>query len=75
MLSNMQILQYAGLSTLLSLIFLFFSCRCMGGHKVLEKLFKNRNFMKLYKLHCWFWAWFFVSIVIHITMAKLIFGF
>ncbi len=74
MVSNFQILNIAGITNLVFLFLVFFSCRCLGGHRVLERLFKNSSFMRFYKLHCYFWWGFFISVIIHTFMAFSIFG-
>jgi hypothetical protein len=55
----------AGLSGLL----LYFSCRCIAPTRLGEKLMKAAAFMRFYKLHCWLWPIFWVTVITHLVFA------
>ena len=69
-----QIIFLLGLTNLLFLILVALSCRCMGIHKLTNKLFKYPLFQRFYSYHCYYWYGFFISVFLHTVLAFYLFG-
>jgi hypothetical protein len=69
-----KILSLAGITNIIFLLLVFFSCRCMGGSKLTQKLFSYPYYQKFYRLHCYFWWGFYLSVIIHTVLAFYLFG-
>ena len=63
-----------GISNLLGLLLVFFSCRCLMGPGLGKLMTRIPNYMKFYSLHCYFWWFFFISVALHAVLAILIYG-
>jgi len=63
-----------GTTNVLSILLISFTCRCMGFHKLTNRLFKYKWYQKLYSLHCYYWWALFASVIIHATLAVITFG-
>jgi hypothetical protein len=70
---GIRIIFVLGITNILFLVLVFFSCRCLGGARLLGRLFKHKRFLKFYSKHCWFWWGFYISVIIHTVVAFLIF--
>lgn len=64
-----------GLTNLICLGLVFFSCRCRLNHKLFNMLWKHSWYQKFYNLHCYFWWAFIISVTIHVTLVIMTFGF
>jgi len=58
-----KILYIAGITNILFLLLVFFSCRCIMGPKLAKFFTSKKWFQKLYRWHCWFWWAFFLSVI------------
>ena len=63
-----------GLTNLLGLFLVFFSCRCIMGSKLNQTLAKSSFYMKFYQYHCSYWWFFMVSVLLHGILAITAFG-
>jgi len=63
-----------GITNIISLILVWFTCRCTLGRKLTNKLWNYEWYKKLYNLHCYFWWIFIGSVIIHAILAILVFG-
>jgi len=63
-----------GITNIIFLLLVYFSCRCMGGAKVTQKLFSKVWYQKFYSKHCYFWWGFFLSVILHTALAFYLFG-
>ncbi|MBT4936146.1 hypothetical protein HOL21_00715 [Candidatus Woesearchaeota archaeon] len=68
------ILFIAGITNILFLLLVFFSCRCMGGSKITQRLFSKEWYTRFYAKHCYFWYGFFISVLTHTILAFYLFG-
>jgi hypothetical protein len=70
----LRILFFAGITNILFILMTFFSCRCMAGKKITEKLFRHFWYKKFYSNHCYYWWLFYISVIIHTSIAFYLFG-
>ena len=63
-----------GITNIIALFLVFFSCRCLIGLNFVKKMWKYKWYQKFYNSHCYFWWFFFLSVLTHATLAILIFG-
>jgi hypothetical protein len=63
-----------GLVNLLTLLALFFSCRCMGGLGLHSKMSRFRVYKALYGFHCYYWIILGVSVAAHLGIAISVLG-
>ncbi len=64
-----RIIFILGLTNLVSGLLIFFSCRCLGGSKLGGRLMKYLFYQRFYRLHCYIWRVFWVSVMLHATLA------
>lgn len=72
---GIKILFASGITNIIFLLLVFFSCRCMGRAKILNKAFEYKRYQKFYSKHCYFWWGFVISVLIHTLTAFYLFGF
>jgi hypothetical protein len=70
---GIKILFIAGITNILFLLLVLFSCRCIGMSKTTKKLYNYRWFQKFNKYHCWYWYGFIISVLIHTILAFMLF--
>jgi len=63
-----------GITNILGLVLVYFSCRCLPGTKFLGKLSRYKWYQKFYRYHCYYWWFFFISVFLHTIIALIIFG-
>ncbi|MEW6062946.1 MAG: hypothetical protein AB1571_01055 [Nanoarchaeota archaeon] len=63
-----------GITNVIGLLLIYFSCRCRLGNSFFSKLIKKKWYEKFYNMHCYFWWFFFTSVVLHAIIALLTFG-
>ena len=63
-----------GIINLLAVVTLFFSCRCIPGIPVIDRLMKYRAYQRFFRYHCYLWWVLLPSVVVHATLAVLFFG-
>ncbi|HLC80534.1 MAG TPA: hypothetical protein VJG31_02070 [Candidatus Nanoarchaeia archaeon] len=63
-----------GITNLISLALVSLSCRCMLNHHFSKKLWAGQFYQKFYSYHCWYWKIFFVSVLLHVTLALIVYG-
>lgn len=68
-----QLVFILGITNLVSLLLVLFSCRCMLGTFV-NKLWKYEGYRKFYSLHCYFWWLFVISVILHAVLAIVVYG-
>lgn len=63
-----------GITNIVSIVLVFFSCRCLAPHAVFKKLSQYAWFQKFYQKHCIYWWVFIASVIAHTTLAFWIYG-
>jgi hypothetical protein len=63
-----------GIINLVTGALVFFSCRCLGGSKLGNRLMKYRGYQRFYKYHCYIWRVFWPSVMVHAVLALVFFG-
>lgn len=63
-----------GITNLIFLILVLFSCRCFLGTKAYIVLMGKAWFKKFYRYHCFYWWGFVISVFLHAALAFLAFG-
>jgi len=58
-----------GIVNLVFGILVFFSCRCLGGSIIGNRLMKYAAFKRFYRYHCYIWWVLWVSVVVHAVFA------
>lgn len=71
---GVKIMFLLGLTNLISMFLVFFSCRCMVGINFVNKMFKYKCYQKYYSKHCYYWWIFFTSVILHVILGFLVFG-
>ncbi|MFC2021000.1 hypothetical protein ACFLU1_04320 [Chloroflexota bacterium] len=69
-----KIIFILGTINLLTGMMIFFSCRCLLGSKIGSKLMKYRLYQRFFKLHCYIWWIFWVSVMVHAVLAMVFIG-
>ena len=60
-----------GITNIILLLLVFFSCRCVGGRFLRPG---GKWYASFYKAHCVYWVLFFASVILHAVLAVLVFG-
>lgn len=63
-----------GITNLVGLALVFFSCRCMMGPRLAQLMLKIPGYQKFYQTHCFWWYVFFISVFLHVVLAVLVYG-
>ena len=71
---SLQLIYITGIINILSILAVIFSCRCMIGRWRMDWMLKNKWYQKFYAYHCWYWAIFIFSVIIHAILALQLFG-
>ena len=72
---GIQLVFTLGITNVIFFLLILLSCRCMGILKLTNKLFEYKWYReKFYKLHCYFWWGFILSVILHTVFAFLVFG-
>ena len=74
MINSLQAVYLLGLSNLVFLFLVLFSCRCFVGTRLYLILLSRPWFKKFYSWHCWYWRGFVLSVLLHTLTAFWIFG-
>ncbi len=53
---------------------IFFSCRCLPGSKVGNRLMKHKVYQRFYKYHCYIWRIFWPSVMLHAILVVIFLG-
>jgi hypothetical protein len=64
-----RILFILGFVNLVTGLAIFFSCRCFPGSRIGKKFMRYRWFQGFFKIHCYIWWVFWVSVIIHASLA------
>jgi len=70
----MRILFILGIVNLVAGLLIFFSCRCLPGSRIGKGLMKHPWYQKFFKLHCYIWWIFWLSVVAHAVLAMIYIG-
>ena len=71
--TTLQIMFVSGITNIIFLILVLFSCRCIGFWRLTSKMLYNKKFQLFYKYHCWYWYGFIISVLVHTITAFYIF--
>lgn len=63
-----------GITNLLGLLLVFFSCRCLMGPRFAKVMLKIPGYQKFYQTHCLWWYVFFTSVILHVILAMSVYG-
>ena len=63
-----------GIINLVTGLLIFFSCRCLPGSKLGNRLMKHQGYQRFYKYHCYIWRVFWTSVMVHAALAVILFG-
>ena len=63
-----------GIINLVTGVLVFFSCRCLPGSGLGNRLMKYKGYQRFYKYHCYIWRVFWPSVMIHAILAVIFFG-
>jgi Ni/Fe-hydrogenase subunit HybB-like protein len=72
----LKIIFISAILNVLLLIMLTLSCRCIPVlSRAGNKLMSHKPFQNFYKLHCYFWLVFWISVIVHMVFAIALVGF
>jgi hypothetical protein len=63
-----------GIVNLLTGALIFFSCRCLSGSRLGNRLMRYKGYQRFYKYHCHVWKVFWPSVMVHAILAVIFFG-
>jgi hypothetical protein len=63
-----------GVTNILGLLLVFFSCRCLVGAGFVKRMLQHRWYRRFYKLHCYYWWLFIVSVAAHAVFTLSLYG-
>lgn len=63
-----------GIINVITLLLIFFSCRCLIGAKFVKRMWEHKWYQKYYRIHCYYWWVFFIAVIMHIVFAVIAFG-
>ncbi|MGD0781035.1 MAG: hypothetical protein ABR954_09725 [Dehalococcoidales bacterium] len=69
-----RVLFILGIVNLVTGLLIFFSCRCLSGSKLGKNLMKYRWYQRYFKLHCYIWWIFWISVAVHAIFAIIYIG-
>jgi len=63
-----------GIINVISGILIFFTCRCLPGSRIGKGWMANRYYQRFFKLHCYIWWVFWISVMIHAILVFIYLG-
>jgi hypothetical protein len=63
-----------GVFNLVAGLLIFFSCRCLPGSVIGDRLMKYGVYKRYYRFHCYIWWVFWPSVMVHAFFALMFFG-
>jgi hypothetical protein len=69
-----RVITVLGIINLVTGVLIFFSCRCLPGIKIGHGLMKYTWYQKFFKLHCYIWWIFWISVVVHAIFVMVYLG-
>ena len=69
-----RIIFFLGITNVVSGILIFFSCRCLPGSRFGKGLMNHRYYQRFFKLHCYIWWVFWISVMVHAVLAMIYLG-
>ena len=63
-----------GITNLISMGLVFFSCRCLVGSWFVKRMMKYDSYKKFYNGHCYYWWIFAISVILHAVLAITAYG-
>ncbi|OGY47713.1 MAG: hypothetical protein A3J62_03985 [Candidatus Buchananbacteria bacterium RIFCSPHIGHO2_02_FULL_38_8] len=71
---GIKLVYILGITNIISILLVFFSCRCMMGMKFFTRLAQYQWYKKFYSKHCYYWWLFIISVLFHTFLVFFIFG-
>jgi len=72
---GVKLVNLFGITNIITMLAVLLSCRCLSGAKVAERLWRYSWYQKFYRFHCYYWWLFILSVLLHTTLAFLLFRF
>jgi hypothetical protein len=63
-----------GVVNALTILLIFFSCRCLPGSTIGSRLMEHGPFKRFYRYHCHLWKVFWPSVSVHAFFALMASG-
>jgi hypothetical protein len=63
-----------GVVNLVTGLLVYFSCRCLPGSRIGLRLMRFGPYRSYYRYHCFVWAVFWPSVVVHAFFAIMFYG-
>ena len=70
---GIKLAAWLGITNIITLILVLTTCRCMFG-TIVGRLWERPWYQKYYKLHCYFWILFIISVLSHAIFAIMSYG-
>ena len=74
MILDERVIFLLGVINLLSLVMVFFSCRCLIGHRFVERMWKYGWYRLYHQGHCYYWWLLAISVFLHSAIALALYG-
>jgi len=72
---GIRLTYFFGILNLSILGLIFSTCRCMIGSRFVNDMLKRTWYKWLFDHHCWYWRLMAISLLSHMVLAYLSFGF
>ena len=63
-----------GIINVISGILIFVTCRCLPGSRIGKRWMANKYYQRFFKLHCFIWWIFWISVMIHAILVFIYIG-
>lgn len=71
---GLKLIYIFGILNIVSIVLIYFSCRCFIQPKIFQKLVSYSWYRWFYKQHCRLWWIFFTSVIVHTIIAFILVG-
>ncbi len=71
---GLRLIFILGIINIVGFVLVLLSCRCIMGAKLAKGLWQSELYKKFYSKHCYYWWLFLASVLLHTTLAFLVFG-
>ena len=72
--TGIRLIYILGITNIIGIILVLFSCRCILGVRVANRIIKYSWGKIFYKYHCLYWWLFIISVILHTILAFVYLG-
>jgi len=63
-----------GTTNVLFMLAVALTCRCLIGIRFVNEMLKKPWYRRVFGYHCWYWRFFFLSVLLHVILVYIVFG-